>query len=595
LIPPEHAAYPPLAQLYRQLCLCLAEFYTSKKSAESQTYLRKSLKVASDIIKRADQPGSVLDARWSGDLFALGYFYFNKDFMPKFSQAKAAFLTGVMLHREYSGDQPDAHYYLSFKWACSVLGRLSEAMGEGTATSDKFFLLEQRIASEKLGSSADSSAEEDQIATLSLSPRALAIPWGSGSDESKLAHMSFALRKSALLMEAYEYGAAKDGLLVLLRKAILTGNEAVEFACQSSLAMLYIKLQDWDTAEKHVTNAMALYPLGEDARARWLATTMFETRIMVLKFALVYIRLRKWDMAIYAFILLIKERQSFGQSRSPPPNLASVFQSADDFLSAGRGFALSGILFLTSNPAYLISGAEFPTLCEDFDSWVPEAIQTAWPDYDLASKNPEDLKIDRSFLGDYSMGRDPSVFQLEETLLRYQKADMDDASPEIQSATETLQRAIDEVVGIERVKRKDSTLNKVITNTQESTDDETIPLAVALATCQTSFAETASLFKLDITPIIGWDRLYWTVRDWVEKRTPLQRNGAQSRAIASLFESIYDSGDSKVGHPSNDAFAQAINLLSSDNEDVDEDILSQILDLLAPGFASDTELTSSSG
>jgi hypothetical protein len=49
-----------------------------------------------------------------------------------------------------------------------------------------------------------------------------------------------------------------------------------------------------------------------------------------------------------------------------------------------------------------------------------------------------------------------------------------------------------------------------------------------------------ALFKLDVTPIVTWERLIFTIKDWVDTSMPLDEDSTTTLALYELVESIHN-------------------------------------------------------
>jgi len=159
---------------------------------------------------------------------------------------------------------------------------------------------------------------------------------------------------------------------------------------------------------------MEMFSEKRGGRPDWMPFSSEEFDIMSLKFALVFVELKNWPMAVYASQHVSNVDGTTRRGWKPPR--LSDFHSPVEFAEYAKEHLMIGLARLSLPPDFLISPGRVRELRRDFIKWLQSASGSAWPQFDLSNINLESLvtDVDVTQLPDH-----PSSLQLNELLTQY--------------------------------------------------------------------------------------------------------------------------------------------------------------------------------
>jgi hypothetical protein len=299
---PNQLLYDGLAFMYCQLCRYLTQFHFFKDSEKALFFIRKRLQVSSQTLPES---GSTNDFDRESEACYSALQDFAHVWIIKGNhilRAKAALLASLIICQSFLRQVDSDEFDVQFIHICFLLGVASEIKHEGPTMSEKFRVLEHRIAEKKSVDPSVHGRVPVQSTQVEVLPT-LAVAWYAEDETLDMGKISKAVLKSELLIEAGQAEDAKDDLGAFLRQATLIGDKAAEFACHRGLAMVYMSLKGWEVAAQHATRAMELYGSDRDhSKAIWAIENASERMLKSFKLAIIFMRVNDWLGAMRIFL-----------------------------------------------------------------------------------------------------------------------------------------------------------------------------------------------------------------------------------------------------------------------------------------------------
>ncbi|KAH7247463.1 uncharacterized protein BKA55DRAFT_571888 [Fusarium redolens] len=580
--------YGIFASLYCSLCHSLTQFYSFKDANKALEFVRKRLTVGLSVLAPGSGPVDGEDGNSAACRQALQdlvHLWLLKD--VRVLRAKVALVTALVLARSSRPPQPRS-FYDQFVHVCLLLKRASQNMREGSSVVDKFRSLERRITAEQL---VDPTVREQepttQLQTVDVLP-ALVIAWNSEDRclDADAIHQS--LTKADLLIETGSADSAKEVLIPLLRQAVLTGDKAAEFFCHRGLALVYSAIAEWEVAGQHAEHAVEVYANSREySKAGWIAETDFQRTLMTLRIALIFARSSKWLLALRAF------QDSIWRGIPAAYKELSDYASSRAFMEEARFELGFGIMLLNSAPHYLISTPEVEEMRESFEAWFREVAPTTWPDFDMSTLRTEDARL---FGHQLPLEDHPSSAELNAVLRTYDRMIRGDVDPQaLAMMLSNVGFNFDvELIETSRLliqKNVNNVIREVVVKWQSESQTEsnsplppTPELSYFLELARQSFTEEAAYARLDLEPVVTWERLSQVVISWAEDGMPPNEGARASRVILGLLKAMYEDRENAPAGCSVVTVERVVELLLNEDGHTDSDVLRQVLTLVAPKY-----------
>lgn len=364
-------------------------------------------------------------------------------------------------------------------------------------------------------------------------------------------------------MECGKTEDAKPILVTYLRHAMLSGSTPIIFLCNRGLAFLYSQLGDFEPASKHAIKAMSTFRQRATAGAPWPLETSCYLKLMFMKFAIIFVRVKRWDLVVSAFAHIIKGESS---ELTKVPLEVTALESPEELLSLKSPGIGYGFVLLASSPYYLLSSTETEDLWLQYKAWAVGIVQKRWHEFDEASVFP--IK----FISPVpNPGRDQTIFHasLDKWLRPYQSRSQPDGKEF--SSLEQLERNLESAFL--------STVDVVVAITLRSQNipgsKNEVPPALnfseTLSLASHRLSEEATSVQLNIPPVVTWGRMIVTIQTLVQDSLPLNDTAICSKLILQLLEGLYlDSGDiTRISAPDVATILETI--LNNSNEEENRD------------------------
>lgn len=644
----ENATYPVYSHIYRRLCFHLYQFYVDKSPGKSLPFVRKMLSI-SRVPLLSDKPLDLGQASMlADDLWDLANVYLSMS--KHFPGAKIAFMVGIVLCRAAAKTtEEQAEYYARLARTCQALFQVSK-QGDRTYNQNvmtPFLDLMKKVADEQsvplpTWYGDDFRRPRKTRVGTKVTQRiqeVVDVGWGNENDKIDRSNLVRAIDTSNLLLAVRRVDEAKACFVELLRQALWSGDTATQFACQRGLALLYYDLREWETAGRHAQQAMELLSKKESGRADWMPFSHEEYNIMYLKFALIFMELNNWPMAIYAFHYVYDVEGPTRRGWKPPE--LSHFQSPVEFADYAKESLGIGLARLSLPPDFLISSSRVRELRRQFIEWFQSVSATAWSGFDVSKINMETLVVDVDVT---KLPDHPSSLELNELLARYQGYMADSSivsdtcnvekSAVRNKLTDAIKLIVSHYIGpsVELVEETDflekqprgeekpgssgsSNNSNAASNNNflhdaskmtppgqdneggEGREEHQQPrISRGLILSPDFFIELAQRMGVNEGEGLGlhlpahhfvcWPVLVRTIRFyvWASSVSPLSKDAALSQTVYRLLHAIYHGEAMVSADPSNEAIAKVVEMLVDEQGETETEMMHDALRLVFPEF-----------